>query len=185
MRLVSSLTNILKNRILKKTLINTKRWLRYYIEIIFFNINLFFINYIRIIIILYTILYIKGVPISNITQQVTFKINSQWNGQFIGKILITNPTDVNLTNWKLQFSFPHEITSIWNASSYIENNVYTLHGEDFNNIIYPHQTISIGFIANYASTINLPQNYALTSDEITISASEAKPLNNISTPCMI
>ena len=122
--------------------------------------------------------------ISNVSQQVTFKIHSQWNGQFIGEILITNTSDSPLNDWELQFEFPYEIVSIWNATTYRENNFYTLEGEDYNRIIYPNQTVSIGFIANYSTSISLPEDYTLRANGTSTPVIN-NPINNITTPCAL
>ncbi len=99
----------------------------------------------------------------NTSQQVAFKINDQWDGAFIGEIVLTNTSDTPLSNWKLQFTLPHNITSIWNAKISHDSNLYTLECEYYNSTIYPNQIISIGFIANYNTDITLPEDYILKS----------------------
>lgn len=124
----------------------------------------------------------------NTSQQVTFKINSQWDDAFIGEIVITNTSDTPLSNWKLQFTLPHNITSIWNAKFFHDSNLYTLECEDYNSTIYPNQIISIGFIANYNTDITLPEDYILTSNGEIIDCPTQiveTPINNITTPCAL
>lgn len=121
---------------------------------------------------------------SNTNQQVFLKVNSQWDNSFIGELLITNTSNTSLSNWRLQFDCPHQITSIWNAKLFQDATTYTLECEDYNSIIYPNQTISVGFIANYNTNIIIPEDYILSSNGKIIESS-IHPTTNITTPCML
>lgn len=122
------------------------------------------------------------------SKQITFKINSQWDNSFTGEILITNTSDTPLSNWELQFNLPYDIISLWNAKIFRSPNLYTLECEDYNSVLYPNQTISIGFIANYDSDITLPVDYTFKADgkiiESTIQVSQS-PINNRTTPSIL
>lgn len=132
--------------------------------------------------------YGSELNLDNISQQVTFKINSQWNGSFIGEILITNTSDSPLSNWELQFTLSHNITSMWNSKFSKAGDLYTLEYEDYNSTLYPNQTISIGFIAKYDTDIILPENYILKANGKVLESSvqtSPVPINNITTPCSL
>ena len=137
---------------------------------------------------LHIITYGSEINFNNISPQVTFKITSQWSEAFIGELLITNTSNTPLSNWELQFSLPHNIVSIWNSKLSKDGNIYTLECEDYNSTIYPNQTISIGFIADYDTEITLPKDYILKSNENVVESpiqASQIPINNISTPCML
>lgn len=133
-------------------------------------------------------IYGSEINLNNTSQQVAFKINSQWDGTFTGEIIITNTSDTPLSNWELKFTLPHNITSIWNAKLSHDSNLYTLECEDYNSTIYPNQIISIGFIANYNTDITLPEDYILKSNGEIIDCPTQiveTAINNITTPCSL
>lgn len=93
-----------------------------------------------------------------------FKNINQWNTGFQGEIVITNISDEVIRNWNLSFDTDFMINNIWNAN--IKEHMgqhYVIEYADWNQLIYPGASVSIGFTADYSDDVNAPINYILES----------------------
>ncbi|MFN4257861.1 MAG: cellulose binding domain-containing protein [Gemmataceae bacterium] len=77
---------------------------------------------------------------------VTFTVNNDWGSGFGASIAIQNTGTTPITSWKLEFDFPRQITSIWNASiASKQGNHYVIQNASWNGHIAPGGTVSFGF----------------------------------------
>jgi len=98
---------------------------------------------------------------NSLAADVDFTLVSDWGSGFNGEISITNETGGNIDSWSLEFDFPNEITSIWDAE--IEQNQggsYVISNADWNREISAGETITFGFQGNDSVTVE-PQNFEL------------------------
>lgn len=95
--------------------------------------------------------------------KIEFVVESQWNGAFNGKIIITNTGSQNIENWTLGLESENNITNIWNAQiTSHENTNYQIQNAGWNKTIKPGENVSFGFTANYSTSIDIPEAYTLT-----------------------
>jgi len=98
---------------------------------------------------------------NSLAADVDFTLVSDWGSGFNGEISITNETGGNIDSWSLEFDFPNEITSIWDAE--IEESrggSYVISNADWNREIKAGETLTFGFQGNDSVTVE-PQNFEL------------------------
>lgn len=92
--------------------------------------------------------------------QVAYTVTSAWGSGFQTSVTITNTGSTPIQNWKLQFTLPYAISSIWNAQVAAQSeNTYTIIGDSWDISIPAGGSVNFGFIGSaYAG--NAPQNPA-------------------------
>ena len=77
---------------------------------------------------------------------VAMSITSDWGTGFGGNINVTNNTSVKFDSWTVEFDFPHNISSIWNASiDSHSGNHYVIKNVGWNGSLQPGASVSFGF----------------------------------------
>lgn len=98
--------------------------------------------------------------------EVTFNIESQWQGAFNGNITVKNTSDKSIEDWVLSFEMPHEITNIWNAVISSHNgNSYVIKNANWNQDIPVGGSISFGFSAKADNQVQIPSSYNMPINE--------------------
>ena len=109
---------------------------------------------------------------------VDYAISSSWDDMVQGEIKITNTTDIPIEAWTLSFASNIEIDSLWGGRIINDSdNRYSISSESWNNLIYPNNSITIGFIgSNVAEETPLFYDYSLSKIIIdnTLSSSKLK-----------
>ena len=92
--------------------------------------------------------------------ELGFKVITDWNQGFTGRIEFTNHGD-SLNNWTLTFAAPYDITGIWGAEIISQkDDLYTIQGIDTNTDATTGKTIIVTFNANKVNgQIIAPANY--------------------------
>ncbi len=105
---------------------------------------------------------LKDVPAEDYT--ITYQLKNDWESGFIGEICIENNTEDTLEDWILEFDFPRNINSIWNAviESHEEEH-YVIKNAGYNANIAGGQKITLGFMGEKGSDTDVPYNYFLRS----------------------
>ena len=97
------------------------------------------------------------------TGNITFLNTSDWGTAFNGEIDIKNTGTTPVNNWQLSFTFPGQITSIWNASiASHTGNSFTVTPATWNSSIAAGTTVNIGFTATPGGGTAVPTNFVLT-----------------------
>lgn len=93
------------------------------------------------------------------TGNFVFQVTSDWGSGFTGQVTAKNSTSQTLNNWKLEFDFAANITTIWNASivSHVGNH-YVIEGAAWNNTLAPGASVSFGFNGSPGGAIAAPSN---------------------------
>jgi hypothetical protein len=115
-----------------------------------------------------------GTIVNNIKPPAAGKIQyqdtSDWGTGFNGQITITNPGSTPMSGWTLQFTFPVQISSIWNATivSHV-GNTYVVKSAGWNDTIAAGSNVSFGFTASPGGSVALagPTNYVLNGTATT------------------
>ncbi len=83
--------------------------------------------------------------------EVTYNIESKWDGGYNASITITNKSSQVVNNWRLVFALEDKIVNIWNAvvASH-EGSNYVVKNAQWNQDIQPYCSVSFGFIAEGA-----------------------------------
>jgi len=94
------------------------------------------------------------------TVNFVFQVTSDWGSGFTGQITAKNTTTQALNNWKLEFDFAANITTIWNASitSHVGNH-YVIQGASWNNSLAPGASVNFGFNGSPGGAIAAPSNF--------------------------
>ena len=116
--------------------------------------------------------------------RIEFKFNSVWEGGRTGEIVIHNVTNEALVNWELEFELDANINSVWNANMEKISNKYTIEAESYNTIIYPRESVTIGFECEWSDGDVIPEEYILIGDsDVVLDKNDQKDvINNISSP---
>lgn len=89
--------------------------------------------------------------------EVEFKVNSKWETGFEGQLILMNNSVKPLENWRLRFSFNHEIASLWDGE--IEShsaNEYVIKHPAWNPTVPAGGKVVIGFNGNCNGTLEMP-----------------------------
>lgn len=88
--------------------------------------------------------------------EITFTAQSQWSSGFTCDVAIKNRSTTTINGWTLVFSWPPQISSVWNGIlSGQTGNTLTVGNESWNGSIAPGQTVSFGFTAQGTFTQNV------------------------------
>lgn len=107
--------------------------------------------------------------------EVTFKVTSSWAGAFNVNVEVKN-TGINIIdNWAIGFTFPYEITNIWNAEvDSAENGMYVIKNAIHNQDIAVGNSVNFGFSAKCEDDIKLPEEFYLLSYEVEVPDEEVE-----------
>lgn len=96
-----------------------------------------------------------------LTPAIDFTVVNDWGSGLQGQITLTNDYGTTLENWRLDFDYDRDITSIWGASiESKETGEYRLAPEAWNTILNEGQVIQIGFTAG-TGTQQSPENFEI------------------------
>lgn len=94
---------------------------------------------------------------------VAYHMNAQWPGGFSATMTVTNKSSTTVQGWNLQFSFPEDqkITQSWSSSFSQTGQQVTITNVDYNKVINPGQTITLGFNGTWTSNNTSPTTFLL------------------------
>jgi GH18 family chitinase len=78
----------------------------------------------------------------------TFAVTSSWDGGFNGSLTIENRSTTTIDGWTLVYDGGPDITSLWNANWSVDGQTTTLSNLDWNAVIAPGASVTMGFGAN-------------------------------------
>ena len=79
---------------------------------------------------------------------VDLEISSSWDAGFVANVTITNLSDHDISDWKLEFTYEADIENIWNASIVeIDDDYYSILNDGSNQNIPAGSSVTFGFIA--------------------------------------
>lgn len=98
----------------------------------------------------------------NTPVDLDFTVSSDWGSGFTASAGFTNPTNTTLEGWTLLFTFPHEITQIWNAVI-IERvgDTYLIGDAGYNARVAPGGSVSFGFNGGPGGGVTPPADVTL------------------------
>lgn len=107
------------------------------------------------------ILLDKG-EVSQDDYTINYRTTSDWKDGFNGEIAITNNTNKSIEGWQLEFDFAATIQNFWTAKLIShEGNHYVIKNDDWNSVIQPKQTITLGFGGSPGNISTKPENFKL------------------------
>lgn len=123
---------------------------------------------------------------TDVTESCTteVKIINAWEGGYQAEVTITNISNKQISDWKLNFNSEDVLTDVWNGSiTSSDNGFYTIASADWNSCINPGESVSFGYTASYTteamylnnitmSGILELENDAVATDEITVKAGD-------------
>ena len=75
-----------------------------------------------------------------------FAVGSDWGSGMTASITVTNATDAPVSDWRVEFDFPSEISGIWNAAIVQKVGTrYTVRAVEYNKNLAPGQSVELGF----------------------------------------
>lgn len=93
---------------------------------------------------------------------VKYHLDSQWATGLQAGIKIKNNAATTLPAWKLEFDFPHDISSVWDATITAHNGShYVIRGAAWDKDLAGNGEIHFGFVAQLAGAVSKPQNCKL------------------------
>lgn len=95
---------------------------------------------------------------------VDFKVDSQWSNGYIASITITNMSDVEIRDWKIEFAYDDKISDMWGAKI-LKNkeNRYSIINDGNTQNIMPGKSVKFSFTVSNANSKQIPEDYALIS----------------------
>lgn len=94
--------------------------------------------------------------------RVDFQVTGDWGSGFGAAMDLVNLGSGELKDWKLEFDFPYNISTIWNARILSRNgNHYVLGPESWNGTIPKGGKVSIGFNGDPGNVKTMPSGYRL------------------------
>jgi endoglucanase len=96
---------------------------------------------------------------------VVYSMVNQWNTGFQAAIAIENTGPVEITNWKLTWTFPanQQVTSLWNGAEVQSGNVVNVSNLGYNGTIPAGGSYSgIGFTGNYSGSNPAPASFSVS-----------------------
>lgn len=97
------------------------------------------------------------------TCTMTYTTLSQWTGGFAASVKVVNSGPATIIGWGLTFAFggDQRITSAWSARFTQSGAAVTLRNTDWNTVIRPHGSVSMGMIGNWTASDTPPPAFAL------------------------
>lgn len=95
---------------------------------------------------------------------VDFKVDSQWSNGYIASITITNMSDVEIRDWKIEFAYDNKIGHMWGAKILKnDENRYSIINDGITQNIMPGKSVKFSFIVSNVNSNQIPEDYALIS----------------------
>ncbi|GAA4255348.1 cellulose binding domain-containing protein [Dactylosporangium darangshiense] len=94
----------------------------------------------------------------------TYRIVSQWGGNFQGEVSVTNTSSTASTAWTATFTFANgqQVSQAWNATVTQSAAAVTARNVTYNGTLAPGSATSFGFLASWNNTTNTPPSVACT-----------------------
>ncbi|HJO92524.1 MAG TPA: glycosyl hydrolase family 18 protein [Victivallales bacterium] len=110
--------------------------------------------------VIYTMTVLSVLAVSaGATATLNYKVVSDWGSAFQGTITVTNTSDQAYENWSLEFDYPYDIGSLWDAQKIgDEYNRYTIVPPAWKPNLNPGESHTFGFIANPGNATVQPSN---------------------------
>lgn len=94
--------------------------------------------------------------------KITFKVNSQWDTGMEGQFTIENLGKEALEGWQFQFTFPHEISNVWDGEiKSHKGNIYIIQYPSWNTKISAGGKAVVGFTGKKSGTLVMPSDCTL------------------------
>ena len=75
-----------------------------------------------------------------------FSVDSDWGSGMTASIKVTNTTDSPVSDWRVEFDLPSEISGIWNAAIVGKIGTrYSVRAVEYNKTLAPGQSVKLGF----------------------------------------
>ena len=89
--------------------------------------------------------------------------STNWPGQFMAKVTITNRGTTRINRWRLTFTFPGDqaISSAWNATFTQTGAHVSAMSTDYDNTIAPGASQSLGFLGTWNSNDAAPTGFSV------------------------
>lgn len=99
---------------------------------------------------------------------VRFAVTNDWQSGFQAGVSITNGGAASVSGWTLEFDFPSNITSIWDASIRSHSgNRYVLASVSYNRDIPPGGAVAFGFVGSPGNVQAAPTGYRFNGVDVT------------------
>ncbi|WP_433056603.1 cellulose binding domain-containing protein [Dactylosporangium sp. CS-033363] len=86
----------------------------------------------------------------------TYKVVSQWGGNFQGEVAVTNTSSAASTGWTATFTFANgqQVSQVWNATVTQTGAAVTARNVGYNGALAPGSGTSFGFLASWNNSTN-------------------------------
>ncbi|MEZ5401809.1 MAG: cellulose binding domain-containing protein [Bryobacteraceae bacterium] len=102
------------------------------------------------------------------TARVDYRLDSSWGTGLQAGLVITNTGQAALAGWRLTFTYPHDIGSIWEARIVSRSgDAYTIEGPGWNPNLAPGGQAWIGWVAATAGPPQQPSGCAMPGVTVT------------------
>ncbi len=99
----------------------------------------------------------------NVPASVQFSVTNDWTNGFNGDVAIRNTGSATIHNWKVQFTFNGQISSIWNGSILSHTgNIYVVQPANWNTDIAAGQSVDFGFTGSPGGAAAVLTNFVVT-----------------------
>ncbi|MBX7132490.1 MAG: cellulose binding domain-containing protein [Fimbriimonadaceae bacterium] len=93
----------------------------------------------------------------------SFRVTEDWGSGFQGEITINHPSGSTINDWRLEFDFDRQFSSIWNASLVSRVGIRTtVCAAAWNGMLLPGSQVTFGFVGSPGNVTNQPTNYRLS-----------------------
>lgn len=94
---------------------------------------------------------------------VEYNVSNEWDGNQIVELTVFNTGEDSILNWALKYDASGEISNLWNANVYEQNNdEYIIKNAGWNFEIAPSQSITYGYTLS-GNNISLPSDFEICS----------------------
>lgn len=97
--------------------------------------------------------------------EIDYDITPHYETVYQVNVTVKNISDETIHNWQLSFDLTDEITSIWNGTITSVSDGVVVKNAQYNQDIRQGETVSFGFIASGAETIQIPSEFVLLNVE--------------------
>ena len=109
-------------------------------------------------------------PPDSSTCKVTYTIGSQWQGNFVADVRITNTGTTAINGWTLRFTFANgqTIEQLWSGSLVQTPPNEAVTNLNWNNLIAVNQSVNFGFLGKWSGTNAKPSAFSLNTKSCAI-----------------
>ena len=102
---------------------------------------------------------------TRLTPAFVYGLDNDWGSGFQAHGLLTNDQKAPMVNWKVEFDYNRDISSMWDGKvASKEGHHYVITPESYNGTLQPGASINIGFLGAGGSKSDLPLNVRVTWD---------------------